>query len=333
MKTSVSSPTTSTPRLRTSPTFCVLLVGTPLIRLVCWIRAFEVSSSKRVRRARELLVWRSTDHSKLSADSGSRFGFGTALVSAVRHDLVEFRHGRIAHRAPEVELRAPLRIDLPGDRGLRREVGRADRRLADGSVARDVVAIEGGPGLATGAERDRPVRRDLPLVLHPEAPGLGLAGAQGAEEAGAVVRRGEPARQRVGRVVERVLVAVDAEAHLVRAADAAGAPDALGVRGPPVGAAQLRIGAVVREVQAGADARRARAGWRSGRRSRCRPPRSPSSRAYRSSARPRWQGAVPGAGSCPTRSRSSRRRSACRSASGSSAPSSRRCSASSRACG
>ena len=83
MKTSVSSPTTSTPRFRTNPTFCVLFVGTPLMRLVCWISAFEVSSSKSVRRAREFLVWCSTDHSKLSADSGNRFGFGTALTRPV----------------------------------------------------------------------------------------------------------------------------------------------------------------------------------------------------------------------------------------------------------
>ena len=83
VNTSVSSPTASMPRLRTRPTFWVLLVGTPLIRLVCWISAFEVSSSKRVSRAREFRVWRSIDHSKLSADSGSRFGLGTALTSPV----------------------------------------------------------------------------------------------------------------------------------------------------------------------------------------------------------------------------------------------------------
>ena len=171
---------------------------------------------------------------------GQQVRIGHGVDQAGRHDLVEFRHGRIAHRAPEVELRAPFRIDLPGDRSLWREVGGADCRLADGRVPRDVVAVEGGPGLAAGAEGHRPVGSDLPLVLHPKPPGLGLAGAQGGEEAGAGVRRGEPARQRVGRVVERVLVAVDAEAHLVRAADAVGTPDALGVRGPPVGAVQPR---------------------------------------------------------------------------------------------
>src|ERR1700743_3293590 len=97
-----------------------------------------------------------------------------------------------------------------------------------------IEAVEGLPGFQTTAERQLEVRLDLPSVLNPQRAGTGFALTIGVKLAGAHGWRVVPDRRCVGRILQVIAVAVEAETDFLRTVVPIRPPDALGIRVLPV---------------------------------------------------------------------------------------------------